>query len=37
MLYRLLRSAKNLVYSILFENKIAEAEERIYFYESNKE
>jgi hypothetical protein len=36
MLFRLLKSVKKWAYSVLFENKIAEAEERIYFRESNK-
>jgi hypothetical protein len=40
MLFRLLRSVKNLAYSILFENKIADNEARLYFgddYDSKKE
>jgi hypothetical protein len=40
MLFRLLRSAKSLAYKMLFDNKIADNEARLYFgddYDSKKE
>lgn len=39
MLFRLLRNAKKWAFNILFDNKIADVETRLYFgdkYESNK-